>query len=166
MDAMVKPDLFYFRETSKGVGLCASELSTSDALKMFAGAAPITITDFGAIPANDRQGWTSLKDLPPLATVESVISFLSHNDRMELIDFSASIGGDAMLSTHDDGEADFQFSDGARAIGVLQALLGQNAAPNVAETILENSGKYVSLENGEVAIFPTFDSYLKKSFDP
>jgi hypothetical protein len=132
--------------------------------KVFAPTDSITITKFGAssTPAASCD-WISHKDLPPLSTVGNVIPFLDNNDQLGPIDFSATLGDGSRLSIHDDGEANFLFSDKADAIDALHTLLKKDASPDDADTILGNPGKFVWLKNGEAQIFSTFEEYLKKT---
>lgn len=157
----MQPNLFKFEDAGQQTSLYASDLSTRDALRMFAPTDSIAITKFGASnPKTAARNWISQKDLPLLATVGDVIRFLDQNDQICLIDFSATIDNGARLSTHDDGEAHFLFSEKAHAVDRLYALLGKDALPEHGKAVLSNPGKYVLLKKGDVKIFTTFKDFL------
>ena len=131
-------------------------ITTANALAIFPPASPIQVTEFEGEKDRGSQ-WVSAKDLPPMQTVGELMSYLKKNDDIALVDFAGTISDAEVLSTHDDWEASLTVTSQARAIEILREFI----EPTALETLLANPGKYISVLNGMVKIFSTFDDWVE-----
>jgi len=151
----MKVTCLYLELVEKRAQLYVAEISTAEALKIFPPSDAIQVTEFEAQVRKDNS-WVSKKDLPTLNTVEEMIHYLSSSDTLELIDFAGTIGSKTEISTHDDGEAQFLVANEKSALDLLRRLIDVHLFKTIAETLLENKGKYIYPTYGHIEISDTF----------
>lgn len=140
-------------------------MTTSVALATFDVGTPIKIMGFEGSKSKGAV-WVSAKNLPPMQNVGELIHYLDANDDINLIDFTATINGGTILSTHDDCEASFTVSTEEQAIDILRAVTEPVSLQAVLAATIANPGKYVSISGGSVEIFSTFDDWVASNKRP
>jgi hypothetical protein len=158
----VKPFCFQLAPCQEGVELYVLECSTGEALAVLDPAAPVEVFEFGASGADGT--WTTAAALPAGLTVQGLRSFLHEHDELTLIDFTAAIGPQTRLGTHDDGEAQFLLPDEPAALAALRRLVPEPVAEEVVATVLANRGRFVvRSDDGSFSVFETFDDFVRRN---
>ena len=157
---MTTQRLVYLDRVGGGARLYLLGLSTVDALKLFAPETPLAVKHLsGETGFGPSRSYVSQGDIPALATVLQAVQYLEREEELGLFDFKANLDDGATLTTHDDGEATFGLASEARAIALLGAILGPDAA--VGRTVvLDHAGCYVLIEGDATFVFETFDQVL------
>ena len=136
--------------------LYLGEVSTEECLRMFDPETPATIEEFGA---TDNGAWVGASDLPMIADVNDLITYLDGRPKLSLIDLTVKLG-DEELSTHDDAEAQLDFRNEGDALAFLRKAVDDSAIEEIIDCLCANMGRYVTERNGRIHIFESFDAYL------
>lgn len=151
------PSCFSLTTTTDGqCSLYLGEVSTIECLQIFEDNSQATLIEFSANGGD--QGWLGKEQMPSQTSILDWRKRLSSSD-FSLIDFTAEICG-ISLSTHDDSEGHFVFPNQESTLKALQELVGQSTTQTVFPVLLSNQGRYITCQNGRIAIYDTFDSYL------
>ena len=150
------PTCYYLESTAARTRLYLGEVSTEECLRVFDPAEVVVVSELGANVPGD--GWFDQDDLPRLGSVAAVLSFLRARKDIELIDFSAQVG-QVRLSTHDDSEAQLDFTSTLDALEFLRRSLEADVAERAIHALLEHPAKYVVLSKTLYA-FETFEEYV------
>ncbi len=162
----MRPTCFNLGKKDHQFQLYMMGLSTLGALGMFAPSTPLTVTEFEADKTKrGYNGWISAKDLPSLVTAGLMFDYLNTNNKIDIIDFTATINQDTVLSTHDDNEACFLVPSDERAIGILEALVDKELLATVLPTILSNPGKYIGEVDGKFSAYASFSDWVNARTD-
>jgi hypothetical protein len=149
-----------YGEGPEGFDLYIGEISTSDGLAPFDPQTTITILEFGAT-GFEHLGWATERDIPPLRTAGEARAFLER-DALGLITFSARLGDDISISSHDDGECHIRFRQRKTLLAVLQQLVPPAHAGRILHALFSNPGRYLVWDgDGAVTTFATFEAYLR-----
>lgn len=154
----MEPPYFSLEKMESNFSLLIGQIAnTSQALKVFDPSKKVEVTEFEG-SAGKKTGWISKANLPVLNSVNDVRNFINSIPELKLVDFTAQVGDDMRLSTHDDNEVYFTVPNQHQAIEILETLLDGKLS-DVIKAVTDNLGKTISVSDGKMNIFSTFDEY-------
>ena len=158
----MNPYLYLYKENNDTYQIYLGGVSTLQGLSFFAEENVLSVVEFGAT-LYKQYGWASEKEIPSLKTIKDTISFLTTEDDIGLIDFKAEILGIGTISSHDDGECNFNLIKKQECLNILRTTIPQQHRDMLINKLLNNQGCYFSLsDSGIVQQYRTFDEYLRK----
>lgn len=154
---------FLYRESDKAVELYVGGCETKVALQLFDIKETLSIDCLGAT-SYKKLGWATETDIPPMKTVGEFLSFLTTEGDIGLIEFKAQVGDIVKVSSHDDGECNFQFRTKNSCISVLRSILPPEHVGMFIAKLLSHQGIYLELlESGVVNKYSNFGEYISKN---
>lgn len=160
--ATMRPSVLLYKEAPDGYTLYLGEVSTAQGLALIEPSRRATVVRFGATNY-EGYSWGTEEQLPALHSVGEVRSFLETDEVLGLVDFEAEIEGIGRLSSHDDAECNFNFTDRAALMAVMQKTVPASYSGMVINTLLSNPGIYITCsESGHISKYASFDEYLAK----
>jgi len=149
------PSVFLVRETDEDPDrhlLYLGEFSTLDGLRLLEPSTRITTFEL-------HQSSEPVP-VPAVHDVAAAIAFLQAEEHIDMVDFNATLEGVGSLSTHDDGECHFR----VRSLDQVRELIEKSAPEKYAESLmaglLAKPNHYLTLTDGEITSFASFDAYL------
>ncbi len=159
----MKPSIYLYEETPKGIQLYLGECSTMDGLSIIDEKTPIDIISFGAT-CYKKYGWATESELPDLPNVGNVLSFLGAEGDIGIVDFEASLEGIGAFSTHDDAECHYILNSKHLCMDLLTQVIQPEFRDLLINALLSNQGLYITCnQSGVITKYGSFDEYLSKS---
>lgn len=136
----MSPSTYNYKETEAGHELYLGEFSTVEGLVLFDMDAQAEVVEFGATSFRSF-GWATENELPELCQVKDIVTLLTTDEDLGLVDFSARIKNGDVLSTHDDGECHFILGTRSRVIEMLLQVCPGGIAQQMIGTLLKFQGQ-------------------------
>ena len=160
----MNPDVYFYKETITGVELYLGELTTLNGLYCLDPRYEACITSFGA-SSFQSFGWATEKELPELKTVADITSFFESEGEIGLIEFEATIQDVGILSSHNDRECHFKFTEAKQYLSILKKAAPLEYAMLIFNKLIENPNCYLKFDEfGTMTKYQSFQKYLENDF--